>query len=431
MPAVGLLPADESARPRLAARCVGPSLWMEQDTSTVADECRILSNLSRGPANPDFRTRAYIQSGDDAVLGSEGYYMSDIQPDIPGSVTYTRYDTKAGDSADSISRKFGVPWPKIWEASQNDNFRTELGRFLGRSQGRPGVVVIPDTAPKMIPAGLVLWIPTGKVDFVHPPAVGKPYVADLPFRRETLASKLLNPAQSGSASFELRIILPLYVNGVVPTASTVTLDKRPIAVRSWTAAELERFKQDVKRKAEGFWNRRFRLWAPDGYTHLRWPAGSTKAAGVDCTLEIRYSSASGPDSLTINAYKRSLMEAGTTVEFYDRMNSFTWTDRILEDQRDITAPDDTGANVTTSNNTIAHEVGHLLQLGHSNGNGENLDDYGWGSQRWKILNIMGMGSLVNRTNAVPWLRHIFWHTGIEPKQWTVHTLDKSGNPEFL
>jgi len=244
----------------------------------------------------------------------------------------------------------------------------------------------------------------------------------------TIGSVILPPGNGSADEFELRLILALYVVPVNPEGDSGEKDiswRKAVRIVKWPEKAFETFKAQAKSRSEKFWSFRFRFWPPDNYPYLNWPSGRAgKPRAVSCTLSINYTLTIQGASHKIRCYRRASGEVTAALD------SGNWTDAVLTDQpHDFT--DSEGNKIPTVNNTLAHEVGHLMGLSHPVCNGDELRCYGDGGQPWQIRNIMGAGDIVNRSNATPWLERIARHTGVPESQWTVHTLDDNGNPLYL
>jgi hypothetical protein len=333
-----------------------------------------------------------------------------------------RYTVQRGDTRESIAKKFGIPWVAIYNHPSNGALRASS----------PGPVSVTEGGP-LSPVGSDLWIPD-KSDLAAPKGLptgsaGRPPLVRIPHSTNVNESLLLSPANSSAGnSFELRIVPYLFLIAVQPEGSEGSADiagRKNVRYVKWNPQDFEDFKRDSKKGAEKFWNKRFRLWPPDHYKHLRWPNGADgKLQSVVCTIEIKYVDSVGEASFRVKCFQRARGENSGSLD------NMMWTDAI-KDEPTHELRDKTGKIIPTKNLTLAHEVGHILGLDHPVCSGIESKCYGDGGEAWQIRNVMGAGSEVNRTNATPWLERIAHHTGVPMDEWTVHTLDEKENPLYL
>lgn len=323
-----------------------------------------------------------------------------------------RYDVQLGDTLQTIATRF----------------KTTPQAIL---QHNPAVQGIAPTA--RLSLGLVLWIADANdhAPATLPPLTGQSYRPRIPPQPQwgLHESLLLNPDQTGTPEFELRIVILLFLRKMEPVGASKTVDigwRKAVPITPWPPGTFEAFQHNAKVKAEAFWSHRFRLWPPSDYTALNRPTGAGGSPrSVACTLALQLVPNPTSASSSIRCYRRALGETTTALD------SAHWTDAVLEDHAPDPLKNRLGRVVPTVNATLAHEVGHLLGLSHSACQGDAQQCYGAGGEDWQIHNVMGAGSQVNRTNATPWLECIEKHTEIAADRWTLHTLDQHGNPLYL
>jgi len=314
-----------------------------------------------------------------------------------------RYVVKPGDRVETIAARF--------RTTRQEIARINAGKILDH-----------------LGPGDILFVPVGGASVAPHGSAGKPFLRSIRAEPNTAGSEILTPAETHQDEFELRLQLVLYMKrmdpGPIPFVDIA--GRQGVAIAPWPPGMFETFKTAAKTKAELFWSHRFQFWPPGSYPFFNWPPGPHgEARGVDCTLSIAFALDPRFATHVIRCFRRA---AGETTAELDTAN---WTDAISEDRKlqgDDAYTDNNGIQVPTTNNTVAHEVGHLLGLDHPHCTGQERECYGDGHEAWKIMNIMGAGNNVLMMNAKPWLDRLVQHTGVSREDWTPYLSDSPYAP---
>lgn len=223
---------------------------------------------------------------------------------------------------------------------------------------------------------------------------------------------------------------PVWVEFLAPTPSAAAArtgivfdaNGKPFRCRGWEQAEFNAFKIRFKRVVETAWNNQLILLPPEpgpesgGLSDAAWRdfiSSPGVPAHVRCGLEIELLDG----SLAATPHSRmevARLAAPANQQFRSRSL------RISNEDLDVKIRERDGA--TYRQFTAAHEVGHRLRspaedfLEHveaeeAEADGATDKHAPYGRVAGKRMAMMGIGSLVTRYDAIPWLRRIVTHTG--------------------
>jgi hypothetical protein len=214
-------------------------------------------------------------------------------------------------------------------------------------------------------------------------------------------------------------------------------------VLPWSGPEKKRYSSYIQQHGQQFWDDRFCLMTPDGYSAFDYcPAGDrvTFRPNVRCRFRLDLVGPKDNPHKVINVFNLNLK---TKVVFNSdptkgkkklkKFDSYTFRsddsdyDSLDTVMRVVASIKDPRTNqlVKVRHDTIAHELGHALGQAHiafllgdatcsmdsSTGNDHRCYDGG------DPLNVMGGGELLRPENAYSWYHRIEDHTGVPADLW--------------
>jgi hypothetical protein len=195
----------------------------------------------------------------------------------------------------------------------------------------------------------------------------------------------------------------------------------------WTTAEVGEFRQKFEQNVTKVWDNRLAIYlrgaldeSPPGLL----PDPSADPAKLfNCRLRVQ---TSGPFHVSITVAKPASGQKGFAASL-DR-------DQLVGPTNGYFNFDDADFKFRTGgdpirHNTAAHEIGHLLGLGHPGAaEGQCLAKPGhqicYGRNRWEQLGVMGLGLQVRPEHATPWMEALGHITGASTALMTAYPLPK-------
>jgi hypothetical protein len=234
----------------------------------------------------------------------------------------------------------------------------------------------------------------------------------------------------GIHDYVLTLKLNVFLNEMKPPAGKTTFTAYDsgdgsATAQQWNANEWEHFRKEFKRQSYAAWNYAFVLIPPASYNGFVDPSGVRR--NVQCFLQINLRDRPGIGTHTVDCY--SLTETGGML----RANSGLLTNKDVAPTtrtRDHLEPmrlekkdgkmrwsggNPDGKSFAFKQSTIAHEVGHLLGLGHIADHTAACKHSGPNSSRCyglflkESMNIMGGGDALSIKNSTPWRERITKH----------------------
>lgn len=231
----------------------------------------------------------------------------------------------------------------------------------------------------------------------------------------------------------------------------------PDLLRDWPPGQFRLFKEAVKSKSEGFWDKRFCLVNQADVSTLDVKLGSTTIRpNVDCRFEVVWAESTASAHQVINCFYPSPSKEISkhvnpssdgvgvgqfSVDLVENSpNSLPDANKCLKVLGDPLKPGELKTEYVScpmnfDHLGVAHEIGHLLGLPHvgiarrshaclqamqdNPEVGGNARVCYIGDNSKDASNIMGIGNQVAGWNAMPWLTRLFQHTGIGPHAWKV------------
>lgn len=248
------------------------------------------------------------------------------------------------------------------------------------------------------------------------------------FERSNFDSKLEIPSATRAVNCVLRIELRILLLRLDQTSFSIARRRErggrivtepdTYRCRAWTDAEWRDFCFRFRHINEHFWNNRFWLQPPDGFSELDLPLGRpSHRPNLECQLRLEImQGAAAPAHAQIEVVHLADDERDM------RSNSGTY------DHRDVHS-DTRYSNRTGSRHahiTVVHEVAHLLDLDHPgvaagypecSVDGNRRICYGRTAEARD--QVTGSGLAVNAYHATPWLSRVAMHTRARRNAWTL------------
>lgn len=258
-----------------------------------------------------------------------------------------------------------------------------------------------------------------------------------------LSTAMVNEKTNAELTITIRLFLDKVDAKDTAGGTMNDFNNAPITILNWRDAEWEAFRKQMFKNIRNAWNGKLWLMTPTAYKDLDWPAtpkAATHRPNVWCRLCVeevnqigkahrkivcvRPRVATMATANSVDAF-RSFVGAGGEAGSTARVSTFDYFD-IVPYRYNFTGPEKDGKGNTLkygiTHRSDIHEFGHLLGLDHSDLHthtdaGTTHDEYG--EDRADREDVMGYGSTIDASSAVPWLDRIAQHTGVAKASWAV------------
>lgn len=197
-------------------------------------------------------------------------------------------------------------------------------------------------------------------------------------------------------------------------AQVADFDGRRSMTMRWDRASWIRFRTEYRYQIAMAWSHAFLLTPPKNFNGLAWPAPNGTRRKLLTMIQVDLVE----ESVRNHAVVRVVRLAASAHPQSFRSDSFNLdTGDLLPAMRGIDG-------FRWQQQTIPHEIGHLLGFGHSNQRSaecRNKPGTGicYGATLQQKVNIMGAGMGLDLENAKPWVERAGKHTSTQPADWTV------------